>query len=131
MLTITLQIDAPDSAAQGAKELLAMAMEPLGIVRVVEVRENVPEQAEIPGWREGTARPLSSPPRGLPQSGQRPDSSIKEGAWVPSPAAEAVTGASPYSPELAAALLELYRTGALHDPEGEALARAQIQGKEG
>lgn len=47
MLMMTIIVDAPEGAAQMAKEVLAMSMEVVGIVRVVEIREIPPEQMRI------------------------------------------------------------------------------------
>lgn len=47
MLTVTVQIDAPSGAALIAKEVLAMCLEKVGIVRVVEIREDPPEQLRM------------------------------------------------------------------------------------
>lgn len=46
MLTVTLQIDAPPGQAIGAKEAIAMRLEPLGAVRVVSVTEDAPGRAQ-------------------------------------------------------------------------------------
>lgn len=47
MLTITIKVDAPDWAAQGVKEHLAMCLERFGDVRVVEVLADAPEQIKM------------------------------------------------------------------------------------
>lgn len=95
VLTITLQIDAPEGAAQGVKELIAMDMERLGIARVVSIREEAPEQQSLPGWLAGK-RPTKPPAaQAQPKSEQ----------------------AGRYSSELEKALKELYQSGALNDPE--------------
>lgn len=47
MLTITIKVNAPSWAAQGVKEHLAMCLEKFGDVRVVEVREELPEQMKL------------------------------------------------------------------------------------
>lgn len=47
MLTITIQVNTPGWAAQGVKEHLAMCLEKFGDVRVVEVREDEPEQMKL------------------------------------------------------------------------------------
>ena len=39
MLTVVIQVNAPDWAAQAVKEHLAMVLEPFGDSRVVEVKE--------------------------------------------------------------------------------------------
>lgn len=44
MLTITIQVNAPEGAAQGVKETLAMWLERYGDARVVSVTEDKPEQ---------------------------------------------------------------------------------------
>lgn len=44
MLTIVAEVNAPSWAAQGVKEHLAMCLEQFGDVRIVEIRENLPEQ---------------------------------------------------------------------------------------
>ena len=47
MLIITLHVNAPSGAAIGVKEACAMDMEKYGDVRVVEVREVLPEQLRM------------------------------------------------------------------------------------
>lgn len=47
MLTIVIEVDALAGQAIGVKEHLAMVLEKFGDVRVVEVREDVPEQMEM------------------------------------------------------------------------------------
>ena len=47
MLTIVIKVDAPGWTAQGVKEHLAMCLERFGDVRVVEVREELPEQVKL------------------------------------------------------------------------------------
>ncbi len=47
MLMMTILIDAPEGSLQGEKELIAMRMEGIGPVRVVEIREIPPEQMQI------------------------------------------------------------------------------------
>lgn len=47
MLTITIQVNAPEGQAVGVKEDLAMLLERWGDTRVVEVRETAPEQIKI------------------------------------------------------------------------------------
>jgi len=79
---------------QGTKELLAMDMERLGIVRVVSIREETPEQQTLPGWRCFSRRDGGA--SSVTASGGR------------------------YSPELEKALKELYQSGALSDPEERA-----------
>lgn len=44
MLIITITVDAPPGQAIGVKEHLAMCLEQFGDTRVIEVREDVPEQ---------------------------------------------------------------------------------------
>lgn len=44
MLTITIKVNAPLGAAIGIKEHLAMVLERFGDTRVVDIREDVPEQ---------------------------------------------------------------------------------------
>lgn len=107
MLTITVQIDAPPGAAQGAKEVLAMAMERVGITRVIEVREDVPQQQTIAGWR-----PTASQAAPTPQPARSKPNSL-------------------YTPKLVGTLLELYRSGAMHDPEEQARLEAIYAGMKG
>lgn len=59
MLTITVQVDAPLGAAQSVKEVLAMAMEAVGITRVVEIRESQVEQVSL--WE---STPANRPSKG-------------------------------------------------------------------
>lgn len=47
MLIITIKVDAPPGQAIGIKEHLAMLLEPFGDCRVVEVREELPEQMRL------------------------------------------------------------------------------------
>lgn len=47
MLTIVAKVNAPSWMAQGVKEHLAMCLERFGDVRVVEVREELPEQMKL------------------------------------------------------------------------------------
>ncbi len=47
MLILTVMIDAPEGSVQMAKEVLAMSMEAVGTVRVIDVREVPPEQMKI------------------------------------------------------------------------------------
>lgn len=47
MLTITIQVAAPEGAAQGVKEHLAMCLEPFGDTRVVSITEDEPEQMSM------------------------------------------------------------------------------------
>ena len=49
MLTITFQVAAPSGAAQGVKEHLAMCLEGFGDTRVVDIREDEPEQMTMGG----------------------------------------------------------------------------------
>ena len=50
MLTITIQVNAPQGAAQGLKEALAMWLERYGDARVVSVTEDKPEQMSLRMW---------------------------------------------------------------------------------
>lgn len=50
MLTITIKVDAPAGQAQGIKEHLAMVLERFGDARVVEIKENAPEQMQMGNW---------------------------------------------------------------------------------
>ena len=50
MLTITIQVNAPQGAAQGVKEALAMWLERFGDARVVSVTEDEPEQMSLRMW---------------------------------------------------------------------------------
>lgn len=49
MLIITIHVDAPSSQAIGIKEDLAMYLEQFGDVRVVDIKEELPEQMKIGG----------------------------------------------------------------------------------
>lgn len=49
MLRVVLLVDAPDGAAQGIKEKLAVDFEKFGDVKVVEVREINGEQIAMEG----------------------------------------------------------------------------------
>ena len=49
MLVITIKVDAPPGQAIGVKESLAMYLEQYGDAKVVEVREELPEQIKIGG----------------------------------------------------------------------------------
>lgn len=49
MLIITVHVDAPEGQAIGIKEDLAMYLERFGDVRVVDIKEELPEQMEIGG----------------------------------------------------------------------------------
>lgn len=49
MLIITIHVDAPEGQAIGIKEDLAMYLERFGDVRVVDIKEELPEQMEIGG----------------------------------------------------------------------------------
>ena len=51
MLYITVEVDAPVGQAVGIKEHLAMLLDPFGDTRVVEVREEIPQQIEIGGTK--------------------------------------------------------------------------------
>ena len=44
MLTITIKVNAPLGSAMGIKEHLAMLLENYGDTRVVDIREDAPEQ---------------------------------------------------------------------------------------
>ena len=50
MLTITIQVNAPQGAAQGVKEALAMWLERYGDARVASVTEDKPEQMMLRMW---------------------------------------------------------------------------------
>lgn len=47
MLTITIEVNAPAGQAIGIKEHLAMELERFGGVRVVDIREDLPEQISM------------------------------------------------------------------------------------
>ena len=47
MITITIKVDAPTGQAIGIKEDLAMYLEKFGDSRVVDIREDIPQQMEI------------------------------------------------------------------------------------
>ena len=47
MLTITIQVNAPDGSAQMVKESLAMFLERFGDCKVVEVKEELPRQMDL------------------------------------------------------------------------------------
>ncbi len=47
MIMISVIVDAPVGSAQMAKEVLAMSLEAVGIVRVVDIQEVPPEQMKI------------------------------------------------------------------------------------
>lgn len=47
MLVITLRVDAPSGSAIGVKEAIAQDLEKYGDVRVVEVKEILPEQLRM------------------------------------------------------------------------------------
>lgn len=49
MLIITIKVDAPPGRAIGVKESLAMYLEQYGDAKVIEVREELPEQIEDGG----------------------------------------------------------------------------------
>lgn len=50
MLTVVLQVGAPPGQEIGIKEDIAMRLEPIGIVRVVSITEDVPEQLHVAGY---------------------------------------------------------------------------------
>lgn len=102
MLTITVQVDAPAGAAQTAKEVLAMAMEAVGIVQVVGVQEDEPEQLSI------EVRP-------------------KEEATPAQPGGGVVGKRAIYLETM----LGLYKSGALIDEKQEAAYRAELEGIKG
>lgn len=52
MLTIVTEVDRPAGQAIGIKEQVAMALEHIGDVRVVSVKETFPEQLRIGGTYE-------------------------------------------------------------------------------
>lgn len=47
LLTIVIQVDAPAGQAIGVKEHLAMYLERFGDTRVIEIREDQPEQMKL------------------------------------------------------------------------------------
>lgn len=47
MLTITIKVDAPPGHAIGIKEHLAMCLERFGDTKVVDIREDAPEQMQL------------------------------------------------------------------------------------
>ena len=47
MLIITIQVDAPPGQAIGVKEHLAMCLERFGDTKVLEIREDKPEQIKM------------------------------------------------------------------------------------
>ena len=47
MLIITVHVDAPEGQAIGIKEDLAMYLERFGDVRVVDIKEELPEQTQL------------------------------------------------------------------------------------
>ena len=49
-MTIVIRIDCPARNAQGMKEMIAMRLEDLGGVRVMEVREEPTKQTSL--WKE-------------------------------------------------------------------------------
>lgn len=51
MLTIVVQVNVSPDMAQGIKEDLAMHLEKFGDARVVEIREDIPQQMKIGGNR--------------------------------------------------------------------------------
>lgn len=53
MLIITIKVNAPAGQAIGIKEHLAMMLERFGDVRVVDIREEAPEQMKIGGKNGG------------------------------------------------------------------------------
>lgn len=48
-MIIVMQVDAPTHKALAIKEVLAMEMEKYGDIRVLEIREERPEQMKIGG----------------------------------------------------------------------------------
>lgn len=52
MLTITVQVNAPEWAAQEVKEDLAMYLERHGDARVVSIVEDNPQQTKIGGFHK-------------------------------------------------------------------------------
>lgn len=56
MLTITIQVNAPQRAAQGVKEALAMWLERYGDARVASVTEDKPEQMMLRMWQNEIER---------------------------------------------------------------------------
>ena len=50
MLTVVVRVNAPQGAAQGVKEALAMWLERFGDARVVSVTEDEPEQMSLWMW---------------------------------------------------------------------------------
>lgn len=55
MITIVIQVDAPPDSAQAVKETLGMYMERFGDTRVVDIREDVPQQMTFGMTRNGSA----------------------------------------------------------------------------
>ena len=56
-IVVTLEIDDAAVGPQGAKEAVAMALEPLGAVRVLTVEARGPEQIHMaPNWGAGRGR---------------------------------------------------------------------------
>lgn len=53
MLTITIQVNAPQGAEQSVKEALAMWLERFGDAMVVSVTEDEPEQMRMEGMISG------------------------------------------------------------------------------
>lgn len=51
MLKVIIEVDAPAGQAIGVKEHLAMCLEEFGDTRVVEIREEEPEQTRLEGVR--------------------------------------------------------------------------------
>lgn len=51
MLTVVVRVNAPQGAAQGVKEALAMWLERYGDARVVSVTEDEPEQMRMEGYK--------------------------------------------------------------------------------
>lgn len=47
MLTIVIQVAAPDGAAQGVKETLAMELERYGDTKVISIKEQPSEQISL------------------------------------------------------------------------------------
>lgn len=51
MLILTIEADCPAGMQQGTKEAVAQALEQLGHIRVVAVKERPPEQLRMEGVR--------------------------------------------------------------------------------
>lgn len=50
MLTIVIQVNAPEGAAQAVKEALAMYMERYGDTKVISIQEELPQQMGFGGY---------------------------------------------------------------------------------